>query len=893
MSPEQTSNPISPTPEAPRPRGRLKIFLGYAAGVGKTYAMLEAAHQRQAEGWDVLVGTVDTHQRAETEHLLAGLALLPPMTAWKHGVPSSEMDLAGILQRRPRLVLVDELAHSNAAPALHPRRYQDVLDILSAGCDVYTTMNVQHLESLNDVVSQITGMVVYDTVPDSLIDSADEIELVDLPPDELLNRLADGKVYVPEQAARTLRKFFRKGNLTALRELTLRRAAERVDDQMRSYMQTRAIHGPWPAAERLLVCISLNPQAERLIRTTRRLADELNAEWLAVYVDTPANVRQPLEQRERLQDVLTLAEQLGAQVVKVTADRPADAILQVAGQHNVTKIVIGRPPGPRWKEALQRSIVDELIARSGNLDVYVVGGDSAVPPRLPTPRAERNLRNGLRYPLALLLVGLAALLSTTLHAYFSATNLVMIFILAVLIAAVNLGRGPALLTSITGILVFDFFFVPPYFTLNVADTEYLLTFLVMFAVNMVISQLAVRTREQATAAEQRESETAILYSLSRNLAVTEGLENILKVVVQDVGQTFGREVLIFLPAAASNELLPYGAAGPIDEREFSAAAWVLEHGKLAGRGTDTLPDLSASYMPLKTVHGVIGVLRVKPLGAAVESARLSPEYTRLLEIFSNQAALAIERAQLEEQARHAQLLQATEQLQSALLNSISHDLRTPLVSITGVLSDLDEESLTNIDPARRQMIHTARSDAERLNRLVGNLLDMSRLEAGAMRILKEPNDMQDAIGVALDELDKRLADRPVTVQVQPGLPLVEMDFVLIVHVLVNLIDNAHKYSPPGAPLEIRAEQRGAEVVVQVLDRGAGIAPEDLEHVFEKFFRGRVPESVSGTGLGLSICRGIVEAHGGRIWAEARPDGGSLLSFCLPLGAPGLAEGETP
>lgn len=871
-------------------RGRLKVFFGYAAGVGKTYAMLEAAHQRQTEGWDVLVGAVEDTLPAETARLLAGLEALPMRTLLQHGVTFRELDLEGLIQRRPRLALIDDLAHRNAPGALHPHRYQDVQDLLDAGMDVYTTINAHNLASLSDVVAQITGLPVHETIPDAILDAADEIELVDLPPDELLTRLADGKIAVSEQAARTLRKFFRKGNLTALRELTLRRAAERVDDQMRTYMRARSIAGPWPAAERLLVCLSLNPQAERLIRTTRRLADELNAEWLAVYVNTPANLRQPLEEREQLQAVLSLAEQLGAQTLRVNGKDPAEAIQQTAKAHNVTKIVIGRPPGPRWREALRGSVADELIARSGAIDVLVLGDAAAPEKETRTVLAGLRARQSgwQRYAAGLLLVGLAALLSAALRLYFSPTNLVMFFILAVLVAAVYLGRGPALLASFSGVFVFDYFFVPPYYTFNVADTEYLLTFTVMLAVDLVISQLATRAREQTAAAEQREAETAMLYALSRSLAVVEGLENILDSVTQAAAHMFSAQIWLYLTDESGADLLTYGspAGEPGAETEQTAARWVLVHGQAAGRGTGTLPGSPARYLPLKTLHAVVGVLCIAPLPGS--AADLTETQLRILEAYASQAALAIERAQLEKQARRAQLLQATQQLQSALLNSISHELRTPLVSITGVLNFLDDEAALEEEPARRQMIHTARRDSERLNRLVANLLDMSRLEAGALHVLKEPNDLQDAIGVALNQMEERLEGRPLSVQVNPQLSLVPMDFVLIVHVLVNLLENAHKYSPPGAPLEIRAGPAVGGVLVEVLDRGAGLEPGEEERIFEKFYRGRAGTQTGGTGLGLSICRGIIEAHGGRIWARPRPGGGAAVSFTLPISPEGEA-----
>jgi len=867
--------------EQARTRGRLKIFLGYAAGVGKTYAMLEAAHQRMAEGVDVVVGYIETHRRLETEAMLADLQVLPRKAVEYHGVTLTEMDVTAVLARSPQLVLVDELAHSNAPGSLHSKRYQDVEDLLVAGIDVYTTLNVQHLESLNDVIAQITGVTVRETVPDSVIDVAAEIELIDLPPEELLRRLRDGKVYVPEQAARALEKFFRKGNLTALRELTMRRAAERVDDQMRAYMQTRAIPGPWPAAERLLVCVSPSPLAERLVRAARRLADELNAEWQAIYVETPDQVRLDAGLRDQVARTLQLAEDLGAYTTTLTGQSVAASVLQYAREHNVTKIIAGKPLRPRWRELLSGSVVDQLIHASGTIDIYVISGQTE-PITLTDSVKKHRFTPGTRYAGSLLLVTSATALSALFQPYISPTNLVMIYLLAVLLSAIYLGRGPSLLTSFLSVLAFDFFFVPPFLTFVVDDTEYLLTFTGLLAVGLVISQLTARVRDQAEAARRREADTAALYSLSRELAAVDTLGGILNAIVSSIGQTFSRQVAIYLPEGQSEGPLrlfnPSVELEP-DENEEALAGWVYEHGQPAGRGTDTLPAAQARYLPLKTAKSVVGVLGVRPKDPA---SVLGPEQRRLLEAFASQSALAIERAQLAEQARQAQLLQATEKLQTALLNSISHDLRTPLVSITGVLSSLKEGGPGLQGSLQASLVDTALEEADRLNRLVGNLLDMTRLESGALSLAREPADIQDVIGAALDQLGSRLGNCPVSVHIESDLPLVPIDFVLIVHVLVNIIDNAMKYSPDDAPIEILARLKEQIVEIEIYDRGLGIPQEDLERVFEKFYRVHRPESITGTGLGLSISKGIVEAHGGKIWAHNRPGGGSILTLALPV-----------
>lgn len=870
--------------ERQKTRGKLKIFLGYAAGVGKTYAMLEAAHQRKEQGIDVVVGYIETHGRAETEARLEGLEVLARKQIEYRGVTLPEMDVDAVLARKPQLVLVDELAHTNVPSTRHPKRYQDVEELLAEGIDVYSTLNVQHLESLNDIVAQITGILVRETVPDSILDEASELELVDLPPDELLQRLREGKVYIPEQAARSIQQFFRKGNLTALRELTMRRAADRVDEQMRDYMQTRAIRGPWQAGERLLVCVSPGPLGERLVRNGRRLADELNAEWFVLYVEALDHSHLSDAQLDQLARLLQLAEELGAQVSSLPGASVVSAVLEFAQTHNITKIIAGKPLRSRWREILRSSVVDHLIRESGNIDVYVISGAPGEPAGPNPSYAERGWvphRPLRRYVQALALVGVATILNGFIAPNISPTNLIMVYLLAVVIAAVYLGRGPAVIASFFGVLAFDFFFVPPFLTFAVSDTEYLFTFFGLFVVGVVISQLTSRVREQADAARQRETETATLYSLSRDLAVASHQEDILQAIFNNVSQTFGREVAVLLPGAEiKTVLVPYESSEGfnLDENETAVATWAFQHGQSAGRGTDTLPAARARYLPLRTARGVLGVMGI---GAGEANRYLSPEGNRLLDAFASLAALAIERAQLAEAAHDAQLLKATEKLQNALLNSISHDLRTPLVSITGALTSLQADG-TNLDAATRvSLIENAHGEAARLNRLVDNLLDMTRLESGALTVNREPVDIEDLIGAALEALADRLDEYQVHVEVPRDLPLVPLDFGLMAQVLINLIDNAVKYSPPGSPIEIRAQADHTNLEIKVADRGVGIPTDDLARVFDKFYRVQRPQSVSGTGMGLAICKGFVEAHGGKIWAENRAEGGTLIRLTLP------------
>ncbi len=859
-------------------RGKLKIFLGYVAGVGKTYAMLEAAHQRKTQGLDVVVGYIETHKRAETEELVAGLEVLPRKQIEYHNVNLPEMDVDAVIRRCPQLVLVDEFAHTNAPGSRHPKRYMDVEEILDAGIDVYTTLNIQHLESLNDVVAQVTGVIVRETVPDRVIDEASEIEVIDLPPDELMVRLQEGKVYIPEQASRAIDKFFRKGNLTALREMSLRRAAERVDNQMRSYMQTRAIPGPWAAGERLLVCISPSPLAEKLVRTTRRLASELKAEWFAVYVETTSRPELDSVNRERIGHILQLAEELGGKGLMIAGASIQEAVLEYSKKNNITKVIVGKPLKPRWQELWKGSIVDQLIYASGDIDVYVISArEGTTSPMLPKEWQPHSPLG--RYVLAFWLVFVSTLLGIFIRGNLEPTNLVMLYLASTVISAIFLGRGPSLLTAFAGVLAFDYFLVPPYLTFAVSDTQYVITFMVLFVISLVISSLTARAREQGEAALLREKQTAALYNLSRDLTSATDLRQVVNIIISQIGQGFGREVAIFLPEGDQVHVYATSSNYQPDESELAVATWAYQHDQPAGRGTDTLPAASLRCQPLKTSKGIVGVLGIH---SKDKNNFLTPEQRLTLAAFANQSALAIERASLAEQAQQAELLQATEKLQTALLNSISHDLRTPLVSITGALTSLDEQSDALNDEYRQSLIVTAREEADRLNRLVGNLLSMTRIESGAIKLHLEPGDIEDVVGTALEQLNKRIANHKVEVNIPANFPLVPMDFTLMVQVLVNVLENAVKYSATDSLIEVTATLLDEKIRLHIADRGVGIPSEDLERIFDKFYRVQRPESVSGTGLGLSISKGIVEIHHGVIYARARDGGGTMITIELPL-----------
>lgn len=861
--------------------GKLKIFLGYAAGVGKTYAMLEAARKRSTEGRDVVVGYVESHGRTETDALLDGLEIIPKRQVLYHGVTLTELDTDLIILRSPQIVLVDELAHTNTLGSRHEKRWQDVEELLAAGIDVYTTVNIQHLESLNDVIAKITGISVRETVPDRLLDQAFEIRLVDLPPEDLLQRLREGKIYISGQAAKAIEKFFRPGNLMALRELSLRQTAARVDEQMRAYMEAESIPGPWAITERLLVCVSGSPYSEKLIRATCRLAEELKAQWFTLYIETPDNSKRIRQNREYVWRNLRLAESLGAQVANITAISVTNAVMEYATRHNITKIVIGKPTKSRWHDFLMPPLIDRIIRASGAIDVVVISFDTkdqsfgGIPPNLNKKLSFDG------YPTSLLLIAAVSAVCQLVKPLLDPANIVMFYLLAVVVAAVKLGRKHAIFTSFVGVLAFDFFFVPPHFTFAVADTQYFITFAALFTVGTLISTLVARSRERAEAMQLREVQTSSLYYLSRDLVASADIPSVMSALLRNVEEALDAELVILLPEGEMLEIVLTSNALEIDLKERAVADWVFRNRHPAGCGTDTLVSSKMIYLPLQTPASVLGVMGVKLKN---ESEYRSRENRRLLDAFVTQVAMAIERVQLSSQVEQTQILQARENLERALLNSISHDLRTPLALITGVLSTLREEYGELNRQAKHELLDTACGEAERLNRFVSNLLDMTRIEAGAVKLRVESCDVQDLIGCALAAVEPRISKREVVLKIQPDMPLVSMDLVLMTQVLVNLLDNSMKYSAPETQIEIEALIATELLEIQISDYGHGVPEQDLQHVFNKFYRIPIPEGASGTGLGLSICKGIVEAHKGKIWAQNRVAGGLIIVIQLPLGS---------
>jgi two-component system sensor histidine kinase KdpD len=860
-------------------RGKLTLFFGAAPGVGKTYAMLQAARTEHAEGGDVVVGVVETHGRLDTAALLGDLELLPRRIILYHGVQVDEFDLDAALARHPALVLMDELAHTNAEGSRHPKRWQDVEELLDAGIDVFSTMNVQHVESLNDVIAQITGIIVRETVPDSVLEQAHEIKLVDLAPDDLLERLREGKVYVSGQMQRALENFFRKGNLIALRELALRQTAERVDAQMRAYRTAQGIEQTWATADQLLVAVSPSPYSPRLVRATRRMAAALHARWFAVNVEVTGARPMSKANQARLSSNLHLAQQLGAQVVTLSGEDAAQEILRFSRERNITKIIVGKPIMARWRDRVRTSLVDQLVRQSGAIDVYVTAGDPAEQERLPAEKPSRPPLPVSKYLTALGVVLLASGVSYLLFGSEQLPDVVMIYLLGIMLVASRLSLGPAMFAACISVAAFDFFFVPPFFTFNVGDLRHTVTFFVMFLVAAVISGLTDRIRSQAAAARQRELWTSALYQLSRELAGAQGSRRVLETGARQLEQVFASKLSIFTRSTDAALTRVYASAG-LDgaaERDASISHWVWANRREAGLGTSTLPSSSALYLPLLASAGIVGVLGLSPSAPERFSAL---EERGQLEAFASQLALALERAMLAEEAEHARREMEAEQLRSSLLSSVSHDLRTPLAVITGAAS-----TLLQLPPAldlatQQDLTKTILEEAERLNRLIRNLLDMTRLESGAVKVRKEWSPLEEVIGSALDRLETRLGGREVHVHLPTDLPLVPFDPVLVEQVLVNLLENAAKYSE--GLIAISAVHRQGEVEVEIADGGPGIPVGQEERVFEKFHRAVNERSPSGVGLGLTICRAIVVAHGGRIWVRNREAGGAAFCFTLPV-----------
>jgi two-component system sensor histidine kinase KdpD len=884
-------------------RGRLKIFFGMAPGVGKTYAMLTAAKRLASEGVDVVVGVVETHGRTETEQLLLGLDLLPRRKIEYSGTQLDEFDLGAALMRKPEVLLIDELAHTNAPGSRFEKRWQDVQEVLKAGIDVFTTLNVQHVESLNDVVAQITSIAVRETVPDSVIEEADEVELVDLTPDALLERLRAGKVYVPENVRAAIDSFFRKGNLTALRELSLRRTAEWVDAQMRNYKEGQGIHAVWPAADRVLVCVSPSPSSADIVRAAKRIAAGLRADLLAAYVETPRAARLPQAERDRVLQTLRLAQSLGSQIVTLTtspgSEDAASALVAFARSRNVSKIVIGKTATSRWRQALFGSFMDDVIRESGEIDVHVIRGEEDEGSRekngAGAGHAQPRRRSlPIAYVGAIGLVLVCTALGALLLCRLDLANIVMVYLAGVVITAVWLGRGPAVVAAILGVAAFDFFFVPPRLTFAVSDIQYVLTFFVMLAVGLLIANLTTRLRSLAHTARQREQRTAALYAMTRELAAAHDLRSVATIAVRHVRDVFLCDAAVAVPqsgsaAGASVDVLAFaGSPDWLDEREMGVARWSFDHGKDAGAGTRALPAAAGRFVPLSGSEGKIAILGVHPHNPNI---LLATEQLLQLDSFANQIAMALERVMLIEGQQRARLEAESERVRSALLSSVSHDLRTPLASIAGAATALRDTENPIDAVTRRELIDSIVTEATRLNDLIANLVFATRLEAGGIDLRREWTTIEEIVGVGLVRFREVFANRQLHVSIPSDLPLVRVDNPMLAQVVHNLIENAIGHTPPDTSISVSAWQADANVVVRVADEGPGLSSAEMKHVFQRFYRGRSSptqessEMRGGMGLGLAICEGIMKAHGGRIWVEPNSPRGVAFLFSLPIEHP--------
>jgi two-component system sensor histidine kinase KdpD len=891
--------PSRPSPEAllraaaAEGRGRLRLFLGAAPGVGKTYEMLMSARAARAEGVDIVAAVVETHGRAETAALLDGIELIPRHTIEHRGHALAEMDLDAVLARRPKVALVDELAHSNAPGSRHPKRWQDVMELLGAGIDVWSTLNIQHVESLNDIVARITRIRVRETVPDGVITRADAIEVVDLTPEDLIKRLREGRIYLPKVAERALAHYFSPGNLTALRELALRLTAQRVDEQLLDHMQAHAIAGPWAAGERVLVCVTPGGAGPGLVRYGRRLAERLRAAFVALYIETP---RAAAEGRDRVEQTLRLAESLGAETVTRPGRDVAAEILAYAREVNATNIVIGTA-GIRRLWPFRRRVVERLIADARDIPVHVIGRERA-------ERPERQARTRQAPPprgwlIAAGAVVLATVLGQGLQVVGGNSSVTMGFLTAILAVATTAGLWPSVAAVIASVLSYNFFFLPPLYTFTIADPRNVVALFFFGIAALVASQLASRLREQTLAARSRARTTEELYGFSRKVAAIASLDDLLWASAYQVASMLRLSVVVLLP---EGEGLAVRAGYPpedvLEEADLAAATLCFRNNKPAGRGADTLPGARRLFIPLATAPGPVGVLG---LDAGLdttpdtpgERSLLGPGQRRLLDALADQIAVAIERIRLAEDVVQAQRHAETERLRSALLTSLSHDLRTPLAAILGAATGLETYGATLPPAERDSLLRTIREEAERLSQFVANLLDMTRLAAGAVTARREPVDLDEAVGSALRRAGRTLDAHRVATDLPAGLPMVDLDPVLFEQVLVNLLDNASKYTPEGSTITLAARAAGDSVELTVEDEGPGIPTDIMPRIFEKFVRAEgADRRRAGTGLGLAICRGFLTAMGATITAANRNDpghgehGGAVFTLTLPVHAEG-------
>ena len=889
--PEQRPSPEALLDAARREEkqtGQLRIFVGAAPGVGKTYEMLQSARALKKDGYDVVIGVVETHGRKETEALVEGLEAIPRHRIAYRGHTLEEMDLDAIIARRPQIVLIDELAHTNAPGSRHPKRYLDVEEVLGHGIDVYSTVNIQHIESLNDVVAQITHVRVRETVPDWVFDRADAVELVDLTPDDLIQRLREGKVYVPPQAERALQHFFSPANLTALRELALRRTADRVDEQLLTQMRAGAIQGPWAVGERILVCVSEDPRAAGLVRYAKRLADRLHGQWMALYVEGRRSLQFTEEERDRVANALRLAETLGGQAVTIPSSESkiADDVISYAESRNVTHIIIGKSTRSRWFEILHGSVVHDLVRRSGNISVHViageaVGGEPAPKKAVRTPEGVKAFDPG-RYLVALAFVAVALGVSAAIQPWLGIENVDLVFLTAVVGVAVRYGLLPSLVASAAASLCYNFFFLPPIYTFTITDPTNIAAFFFFIVMAVIVSNVAARVRAQALSAMSRARTTESLYAFSRKLAGAGTLDDVLWATAYQTALMLKVRVVLLLPEGdAIGVKAGYPPEDTLDDADLAAARWAWQKNRAAGRGSDTLPGAKRLFLPMRTGRGAVGVMG---LDSDKAGPLLTPDRSRLLDALMDQAALAVERVRLVEDLDRSKRTVETDRLRAALLTSISHDLKTPLAGILGAASTLRGLSDALDDHAKADLVATIIDEAERLNRFIANLLDMTKLESGAIAPNTALHDLGEVVGSALERTSKILLHHRVEVDLAKDLPMVEIDPVLFEQVLFNLLDNAAKYAPAGTTIRIQSWRDRDAVGLQVLDEGDGILTSDIDQIFDKFYRARKVDQVrAGTGLGLAIARGFIEAMQGTISAANRTDRtGAVFTIRLPV-----------
>jgi two-component system, OmpR family, sensor histidine kinase KdpD len=845
-------------------RGKLTVFLGAAPGVGKTYAMLQRARRLKERGVDIVVGLVETHGRGETAALLDGLDILPRQEVDYRGRVLEEFDLDAALKRQPEILIVDELAHTNPEVSRHPKRHQDIEELMEAGIDVWTALNIQHLESLSDLVTQITGVTIRERVPDTVLSKADDVLLVDLPPAELVERLKQGKVYLPESANRAVNRFFRIGNLTALRELALRRTADRVDDQIIDYLKQNAIDGPWASGERLIVCVGADPLSETVVRAASRLASGLNASWIVVHVERSDRESDDSDALRRLEHTLQLAEQLGAEARRLSGSDYVEEILTFSAQEHATQIVMGVSSRNRWRQWPRQTLHAALCQRMNGIALHLVSGDEVESPR---PRRQDNLEwaaLGRGAAIAAGAVTIATLAGLAIDSVVHLPNLSIVFLLAVLAAAAYAGLFPALVASALSTLAYNFFFIEPRYTFTVAEPYEVFALFAYLGAALLAGSLAARIREQAKAARVRTKAMRLLYDFSRTLSGTSKPDEVLWAAATQLQASLKRNVILLLPE--DGELRTMAAWPPdseADVTDMTAARWACNKQEPAGRGTGTLPNSRFHFRPLMSPQGAVGVC-----GIELSAELLNAADERTLTAILDQTAIAIDRARLSEKSVEQAARLEGERYRDALLSSISHDLKTPLATITGSVSSLRELGDKMQPESRDDLLQSIEQESERLSRFVANLLDMSRIEAGALKLIHDWVDVADVIRAAIKRAQKYFPDRPIETGIAPDLPLIEADSVLLGQVLFNLLDNAVKYGGL-EPINVYARRDGNQVLISVTDLGKGIPPEDIERVFEKFYRrGKADGRSPGTGLGLSIARGFVEAMGGTIKAES-------------------------